>query len=546
MILRMRIVHGLVLASLAGTLVACSLSAVDRGTRIRIAIDAGGMNGRAVGRPVPLVGASPPVAVTSFDCIGVNVSGPGIPDTGRNPEPNLGPLFDRLSRGESYCSYRGILAGPLSPNGGLQEISLAVPPGGVRLVQLIGLKERNGSNDCQREFNPALPPVVGPSGVPVEAAAYELGRFLGPLVQDATITIPVSWDSLSAADQAFRSVKCHDVDPNPSPSVGVFVFNTGMTTGHSEPAVFYDTRSNPPKLHVSDGTGGETYDFGTGTWTAHANSPGTGAGGVLLPYSSGGLMAAGGVGAANLSNTATGLTWSLTPGNLSSSVAIARSSPVTVGGAMWFFGAASGSASISRILLSDNSSTYYTNLSVGRSQAATALLTNGKIIVAGGNYGSGSSPACDLWDPTGPALSACVNMPVGASGAVAVPLTGGDAFVVGGASGGGSGTPSAMTQLYSAGANTWTGGASLPEPRADAAVARLTDGRVFVIGGRTTGDAALASTLFFTGTAWVAGPPLNVARASATATVTPDGRVFVVGGKDSVGASISSVEIWIP
>lgn len=136
--------------------------------------------------------------------------GPGIPDSSHNPEPNLPLLFDRLLRRESFCSYRGILKGPLLTNVTTdQEISLVVPPGAPRLIQVVGLIERNGSNDCQAEFFPGTPPVIGPSGVPAEADAYELGRAVLPVFQDQTVSISMDYNLFTTdAERATREMKC--------------------------------------------------------------------------------------------------------------------------------------------------------------------------------------------------------------------------------------------------------------------------------------------------------------------------------------------------
>lgn len=205
----MKTFQGIVLTVLVATLVACSLDSVERRGNVTIRLEA--PQGSSPERvPLVMVGASPaPTAVNAFNCIGVNVLGPGIPDSSHNPAPNLGPLFDRLLRRESYCSYRGILKGPLSATITTdQEISLVVPPGAPRLIQVVGFVERNGSNDCQVEFNPGILPPIGPTGSPLEGDVYELGRAVVDLFQDQTISIALDYNSLTSADKTVRQMKC--------------------------------------------------------------------------------------------------------------------------------------------------------------------------------------------------------------------------------------------------------------------------------------------------------------------------------------------------
>lgn len=198
--MKMKLPNAMMIVLLAIALTACSLESADRGEKLTIRLSRSNGMGFLV----------PPSSISAFSCIGINVLGPGIPDTSKNPQPDLGLVFDRLLRQESYCSYRGILKGPLLTNSANdQEISLLVPPGAPRLIQVVGIIERNGSNDCQREFYPDVPPVLDGGGNIVEGDAYELGRAVVDLFQDQTVSIAMDYNVFTTdAQRAVRELKC--------------------------------------------------------------------------------------------------------------------------------------------------------------------------------------------------------------------------------------------------------------------------------------------------------------------------------------------------
>lgn len=209
------IIRGLILSCVIGFLVSCSLEPASKNRKIFIQIDGQEQNSSSLADALlnPLSQHSPgpaPSVLSGFDCFGVNVTGPGIPDSSTNPQPNIGGVFDALMNRTSYCSYRGILAGPVYLGATPQDIAMVVPPG-LRLIQIVGLKERNGSNDCISEFNQGIPRGIGPSGVPAEADVFEVGRAALNLAgADASVAIPIDWVALAQSERDFRYLKCND------------------------------------------------------------------------------------------------------------------------------------------------------------------------------------------------------------------------------------------------------------------------------------------------------------------------------------------------
>jgi len=203
----MKTLQGLAVVIGMVALVGCSLKPVERNGNITIRIEA---SKRSVSKALNAATFAAPTSVSAFSCIGVNVLGPGIPDSSRNPQPDLGLVFDRLMRKESYCSYRGVIKGPVSATVTTdQEITLVVPPGAPRLIQVIGIIEKNGSNDCQAEFIPGVLPPLDGGGNPIEGDAYELGRAVVDLFQDQTVSVAMDYDSLTTdAERAVRALQC--------------------------------------------------------------------------------------------------------------------------------------------------------------------------------------------------------------------------------------------------------------------------------------------------------------------------------------------------
>ncbi len=559
----MRIAHGLVLASVTAGFVACSLHSVERGTHLSIRVDARGLEGPPGAALVqPFASASPPTAIGGFDCLGVNVTGPGIPDTSQNPEPNLGPLFDDLLNRRSYCTYRGILAGPVSATiSGPQEIALVVPPGNPRLVQLVGLKEQKGSNDCVREFNPGVAPVIGPSGKPAEADAYELGRAVIGLAGDTTVVLNADWNGLSGSDQFLRMMKCDHGGGNNSSGNGSIATLPSLTVARDEPGVVFDSRTAPGKIFVTGGgsSSTESYTIGAGSWvqTSPTSLPAAYAP-VVVPYQTSGYMNIGGATSfTNFYETSTdGVTWGTMtpiPSATSATGSAGRSAQVThaATNATYIFGAFPASNSILRYDHPTSTITPMPNpLATGRENASATILSDGKIMIVGGDDGTNILYSCDIFDPATGAISFCSFLAgvVGVNGGTLAPLPNGGALLIGGATGTVAANAAiASTQTYvPSPVPTWVAGNPLPEARADAASVILNDGRIALFGGRDASGNAMNSTIFFSGTAWQHGPNLAVARYKAKAVIGPGGKVYIVGGKVTGGAASNAVEVWSP
>jgi hypothetical protein len=124
-------------------------------------------------------------------------------------------------------------------------------------------------------------------------------------------------------------------------------------------------------------------------------------------------------------------------------------------------------------------------------------------------------------------------------GHTATLLTDGRVLIVGGEDANGFMTEA---EILDPSTNTFSVSGNLSTPRADHTATRLSDGRVLIAGGRGT-PGLLNSTEIFdpTTSAFTSGPNLIGARSGHSATLLNDGQIVVIGGDAS-----GSVEIYIP
>ena len=181
------------------------------------------------------------------------------------------------------------------------------------------------------------------------------------------------------------------------------------------------------------------------------------------------------------------------------------------------------------------------SLHTARELHTATLLPNGKVLVAGGDDGSGNSltsaelydPALGNWTPTG-SLTTARNIHTAT-------LLGGAVLVAGGDNGGG---PLSSVEVYIPASGTWFAIGSLHTARELHTATLLPNGKVLVAGGDNGGPLNSAELYDPASGAWTVTGSLNTARAYHTATLLPNGKVLVPGG---VGNGIlSSAELYDP
>jgi hypothetical protein len=209
------------------------------------------------------------------------------------------------------------------------------------------------------------------------------------------------------------------------------------------------------------------------------------------------------------------------------------------------------------------------NMATARQEHTATLLSNGKVLVAGGRVdnGTGATASAELYDPTSKTWTGAGNI-VSGSPAVSTPrrlhtavqlptssnmTTSGRVFVAGGITGT---TSVSTTSLYNPATNTWASGPSMVVSGCANCVARhehtatLRSGNVIVIGGVTNttvrNSAAIYNPSSGSGTWTGVSNTMASARRGHTATLlnvpgntTLNNKILVVGGNNGGSPAIS-------
>lgn len=203
-------------------------------------------------------------------------------------------------------------------------------------------------------------------------------------------------------------------------------------------------------------------------------------------------------------------------------------------------------------------------LSAPRYGHTATLLTNGKVLIAGGNSilpnasypaGIGSLASAELYDPQTNSWSLAASMRDARSSHTATLLADGRVLVAGGieSSAADPGSVLASAELYDPVANIWTAATPMPSARWIQSATLLSDHRVLLIGGMdrlfqnrsSTASTGLSTAVLFDPAidSWSPAPSLRYPRISPSATLLPDGRVLVVGDN---GVNSQTAEVYDP
>ena len=287
----------------------------------------------------------------------------------------------------------------------------------------------------------------------------------------------------------------------------------------------------------------ELYNPATGTFTTTGslNTPRYGASATLL--NTGKVLISGGasVPTTELYDPSTG-TFSV---SASESCACGAEPTRLANGMVLFSGGFNGSTAIATAELYNPSTGTFSptgNLNVARAGPSSTLLPNGKVLIAGGVYYTGTPPynlvanylaSAELYDPATGTFTLTGSLHTARSSNTATVLADGDVLLAGGQNNGPNAGYLASAELYNPSTGTFTVTGSLNTPRILHTAHLLHSGEVLIVAGNYHGS--LASTELYDpskGT-FSKGPSLNTPRQGHASTLLPNGQVLAAGGYES-------------
>ena len=181
------------------------------------------------------------------------------------------------------------------------------------------------------------------------------------------------------------------------------------------------------------------------------------------------------------------------------------------------------------------------------------ILTNGKILAAGGTNNGVALTSAELYNPAAGTWASTGSMHAARSHARAVLLSSGSVLIMGGCVNDCLSATTKSAELYNPTSGTFTVTGSMVQARAEFGVTLLANGQVLVAGGCTAYDAngCLSTTTKAeiydpTSGTWKSTGALRAARHAMTATLLASGKVLVAGGATSASDALNSTEIYDP
>ena len=186
------------------------------------------------------------------------------------------------------------------------------------------------------------------------------------------------------------------------------------------------------------------------------------------------------------------------------------------------------------------------SLNVARYSHTATLLSNGQVLIVGGNNSTGDPAPAELYDPSTNSFSTTGSLNFPRDGHTATLLNDGTVLIAGG---GMNQQPVATSEIYSPASGTFTTAGNMNSPSAGHVAALLSNGRVLIAGGvNPASGLPFARTEIYDPAAksFALSGSLTTARQLFAGTVLSTGQALMVGGTDSAGHPIATGELYDP
>ncbi len=177
------------------------------------------------------------------------------------------------------------------------------------------------------------------------------------------------------------------------------------------------------------------------------------------------------------------------------------------------------------------------HMQIPREHQSASLLTDGRVLIAGGLSGDSPVASAEIFDPTTNTSTLVAPMQQARYEQQAASLLDGRVIVTGGRIGGWDGTFFNESEIYDPVANTWTVIEPMHQPRMRGLLVQFSDGSILCAGGRNAAlSTAPGSELFDLSTGhWTETDAMKVPSTWLSCVLFPDDRYLATGGFSAFG-----------
>src|SRR6266404_121211 len=197
-----------------------------------------------------------------------------------------------------------------------------------------------------------------------------------------------------------------------------------------------------------------------------------------------------------------------------------------------------GAMALGNVTLPPVQTTSDTSLSVARKGHTATLLTDGRVLIAGGENATGLVIQAAIFDPSAGTFSVTGNLNNSRADHSATRLADGRVLIAGGRSDLGALN---TTEIFDPTSGTFTGGPNLNDARSGQSATVLGDGRIVLAGGDASGSVEIYDPQANAFTSLSAN--MSAPRAQHGAALLNDGRILFAGGAAPDGSPVRTGEV---